>query len=237
MKLVNPNLLPEGAVSIRVCENDFTLFNKDDQYWSEVSGKWEDLDCHNMNFPRYELFIDLVSNADPYIELSKLSIALRDERVEHKRTKDELGIRNQELSVSKSRVLELVSQEAEMKRELQQVTASEQFYSDVVHGEVKDFQIECDEGKEFFVTPRVIYDVCTETETHVPDCISLEEAQRYCKQLNIEDRMGNGRVDFGGETPNDLTSFIESNEQMIRNILTLSDDVLAYLATLPDEDE
>ena len=49
--------------------------------------------------------------------------------------------------------------------------------------------------------------------------------------------MGDGRVDFGGETANDLTGFVEANEQMIRNILTLSDDVLAYLSTLPVGDE
>tara|TARA_B100001057_G_scaffold491588_1_gene582170 strand:- start:7641 stop:8108 length:468 start_codon:yes stop_codon:yes gene_type:complete len=119
----------------------------------------------------------------------------------------------------------------------QQIYESEQLFSGIVHGEVKDFKIQCDEGKAFFVKPRVMFDVCTDDETHVPDCTTLEEAERYCKQLNIEDRMGNGRVDFGGETPNDLTGFIEANEQMIRNILTLSDDVLAYLATLPLGDE
>jgi hypothetical protein len=124
-----------------------------------------------------------------------------------------------------------------LKQECQRIYESEQFFSGVVHGEVKDFKIPCDEGKVFFVKPRVMFDVCTDDETHVSDCTTLEEAQRYCKQLNIEDRMGNGRVDFGGETANDLTGFVEANEQMIRNILTLSDDVLAYLATLQVGDE
>ncbi len=134
-------------------------------------------------------------------------------------------------------VLSLEKQALKGAEERQEIYESEQFFSGIVHGEVKDFKIPCDEGKTFFVRPRVMFDVCTETETHVADCLTLKDAERYCKQLNIEDRMGDGRVDFGGETPNDLTGFVEANKQMIRNILTLSDDVLAYLATLPEGDE
>ncbi len=134
-------------------------------------------------------------------------------------------------------VMSLEKQVVDSGKECQQIYESEPLFSGIVHGEVKDFKIPCDEGKTFFVRPRVMFDVCTDDETHVSDCTTLEEAQRYCKQLNIEDRMGNGRVDFGGETANDLTGFVEANEQMIRNILTLSDDVLAYLATLQVGDE
>ena len=124
-----------------------------------------------------------------------------------------------------------------LKQECQRIYESEQFFSGVVHGEVKDHRIDCTQVGPHFIRPRVVFDVCTDDETHVPDCTILEQAQRYCKQLNIEDRMGDGRVDFGGETANDLTGFVEANEQMIRNILTLSDDVLAYLSTLPVGDE
>jgi hypothetical protein len=123
-----------------------------------------------------------------------------------------------------------------LKQECQRIYESEQFFSGIVHGEVKDHKIECDEGP-FFIKPRVLFDVCTDDETHVQNCTTYEQAERYCKQLNIEDRMGNGRVDFGGETPNDLTGFIEANEQKVRNILALQDDVLAYLSTLPEGDE
>ena len=137
----------------------------------------------------------------------------------------------------KNKVTEGLETISKLRQEGQQIYESEQLFSGIVHGEVKDFKIQCDEGKAFFVKPRVMFDVCTDDETHVPDCTTLEQAQRYCKQLNIEDRMGDGRVDFGGETANDLTGFVEANEQMIRNILTLSDDVLAYLSTLPVGDE
>ncbi len=123
-----------------------------------------------------------------------------------------------------------------LKQECQRIYESEQLFSGIVHGEVQDHKIECDEGP-FFIKPRVMFDVCMEDETHVPDCTTYEQAERFCKQLNIEDRMGNGRVDFGGETPNDLTGFIEANEQKIRNVLALQDDVLAYLATLPEGEQ
>lgn len=136
----------------------------------------------------------------------------------------------------KNKVTEGLETISKLRQEGQQIYESEQLFSGIVHGEVKDFKIQCDEGP-FFIKPRVLFDVCTDDETHVQNCTTYEQAERYCKQLNIEDRMGNGRVDFGGETPNDLTGFIEANEQKVRNILALQDDVLAYLSTLPEGDE
>ena len=120
----------------------------------------------------------------------------------------------------------------DLRQESQETYESEQYFSGIVHGEVKDHKIECDVGP-FFIKPRVMFDVCTEDETHVPDCTTYEQAERYCKQLNIEDRLGDGRIDMGGMTAQDYGEFITSNAPMLRDLITVLNDTKAYLDTVP----
>ena len=131
-------------------------------------------------------------------------------------------------------VIEKLADEIKAERErAAKLKEKVEFYENVLKGEATH-TMPCDHGTAFRIRVDVKYAVETDSETHVPDIDTLVDAKRYCRQMNIEDKFGDGRIDMCGMAGSDYGQFIEQNAKMLHDILIMAEETKAYLATLPE---
>lgn len=156
-------------------------------------------------------------------------------------TINQLNASNEELLLKKNDLEEANSslrQELEATRDrvhdIQDTAEECERLNEILSGRKADHSIRCTEGKTFWVKPNVTFDVVSEFEIEVSDCKTLADAQKYCKQLNIQDRLSDGRINLHGQEAQEVTEFIETHKDMLTELLKVPDDVESYLDTLED---